>query len=549
MLGQRVQTGVGAAVSPVESNDFHDFLGRNLSQAYRLAAMMLDDPIPAAAVVHDSIVAAWTEGAPTAAALDDLLRLRLDAALDEALQAGRRDGARPSPLEAGLAQLDAERQVELARTYGLRETGAAAGAGLVGLTALLGAEPGAGAAALTPQTVAEMLRVLYAGRDPGEPAPLPLRLQLAQENRYAEVRSAVTARPAAANGWGFVFNTFLGLLVLTLVVALASVVNVRSSTVAGADPTSDPSSPLTIAGVALLQVGIDGSGVHVGSTQRTLLVSFTPAAIWHTSSRDCLADVVGVVDWQGQTSWVGARAGHVESIVGDPSSPNAYVSGLGNYCEPGRFSSNDGGGTWSQGPLPGDGSSRPAWLAFDPAHPSMLLAYSVGTLFTSTNAGAGWKGRASAVTPLAFDSLGRLVGWTPGKLFESSDDGASWQQTGTGPADRPTAAGATSEGVLIGASAGLWWYPLDAAANLVKAGHVYSIATLADDAVVLGSDSAGGPWLGTVSSTVPGISTAALPPEIASLKISGGEVAVNDSGAAISFSGATSVVALASFAR
>jgi hypothetical protein len=394
-----------------------------------------------------------------------------------------------------------------------------------------------------------MLRALYSERDPGEPAPLALRMRLAQANRDAEVRAAVGVRPVAANGWGFVFNTFLVMLVLTLVVALASVVNVRSSPVAGADPTSDPASPLTITGVSLLQSGIDGTGVHVGSTQRTLVVSFAPAAIWHPASRDCLADVVGVVDWQGRTSWLGARAGHVESIAGDPLSPGVFVAGLGDYCQPGRFASGDGGTTWSQGWLPGDGSSPPEWSAFDPSHPGMLLAYVGRTIYASTNAGATWSARATPVTPLAFDSSGRLAGWTPGKLFQSTDDGATWQQTGAGPSDRPVAAGATSKGVLIGAGSGLWWYPLDAAPSLVKAGSVYSIATLADDAVVLGADSTGNPWLGTVSSTVPGISLAALPPEVASLPITGGEVALNDSGAAIAFSGPKSVLALAAFAH
>ena len=550
MLGQRVQTGVGAAVSPADSGDFHDFLSRNLSRAYRLAAMTLDDPIGAAEVVHDSTIAAWTAGAPTAAALDDLFRRRLDAALDQAIGSAGGGPPRSSPLESALAELDAARQVDLARTFGLPATAeadaaVAAPAAVEELITRLGA---AGSAA-EPLAVADMLRALYSGRDPGDPAPLPLRLRLAQGGRDAEARAAVAARPAGANGWGFAFNTFMAMLVLTLVVALASVVNVRSSSVAGADPTSDPSSPLTITGVSILQAGIAGEGVHAGSTQRTLIVSFAPAAIWHASSRDCLADVVGVVDWQGQTSWVGARAGHVESIAGDPSSPNAYVAGLGDYCDLGRFSSNDGGSTWSQGTLPGDGSSPPAWQAFDPAHPGALLAYGSATLYSSTNSGATWGARASAVTPLAFDSTGRLLGWTPGKLFESSDEGASWRQTGVGPTDRPSAAGATSQGALVGTGSGLWWYPLDSAPNLIKAGNVYSIATLTDDAVVLGSDPAGQPWLGTVSSTVPGISTAPLPPEVASLRITGGEVAVNDSGAVICFSGPTSAIALATFAH
>jgi len=562
MFGQRVQAGIGATVSPADSHDFHDFLGRNLSYAYRLAAMALDDPIEAAAAVHDSTLAAWKGGAPTAAALDDLFRRQLDAALDRALPPRSGTGEASSPLEGALAGLDASRQIELARAYGFPAAADAAAAdaapdaALRELAAALGkaagtsSGDGAGAygSCATP-SLAEMLRALYSGRDPGEPAPLALRMRLAQANRDAEARAAVAVRPTAANGWGFVFNTFLVMLVLTLVVALASVVNVRSSPVAGADPTSDPSSPLTITGVSMLQGSIDGPGVHVGSTQRTLVVSFAPAAVWHPASRDCLADVVGVVDWQGQATWLGAHAGHVESIAGDPLSPSVFAAGLGSYCESGRFSSGDGGTTWSQGSLPGDGSSQPAWSAFDPSHPGMLLAYDGRNIYGSTNAGAVWSARTTPVTPLAFDSSGRLVGWTPGKLFQSTDDGATWQQTGAGPSDRPAAAGATSKGVLIGVGSGLWWYPLDAAPSLIKAGSVYSIATLGDDAVVLGADSAGRAWLGTVGSTVPGISIAALPPEVASLHISGGEVAVNDSGAAIAFSGPTSALALATFAH
>jgi hypothetical protein len=141
------------------------------------------------------------------------------------------------------------------------------------------------------------------------------------------------------------------------------------------------------------------------------------------------------------------------------------------------------------------------------------------------------------------------VGWSPGKLFESLDDGVSWQETGPGPSAAPIAAGANSGGVLIGANDGLWWYPLSAAPSLIKPGSVFSIATLGDGAVVLGADSGGHPWLGTVDASVPGISMAALPADVAALRITGGGVAVNDSGAVVAFSGTSSAVALVSFAR
>ena len=102
---------------------------------------------------------------------------------------------------------------------------------------------------------------------------------------------------------------------------------------------------------------------------------------------------------------------------------------------------------------------------------------------------------------------------------------------------------------LIGMRAGLWWYPPTGAPSLVQSGSVYSIATLVDAAVVLGADSAGHPWLGTVSSTQPGITLAALPSDVASLQVTGGEVAVNDIGAAVAFAGPSSAIAFASFER
>ena len=362
---------------------------------------------------------------------------------------------------------------------------------------------------------------------------------------------AAGAPPAAASGrsWWFAVNSFLAILVLTLAVAWASGLQLRASAVVSGDPTSDPAAPLTISGVSSLEGGIQGPAVHVGATQQTLIVSFAASPMWHASSRDCLADIVGVVDWTGQTTWIGARAGHTDAIAGDPSSSSAYVVGPGSYCEAGRFVSPDGGLTWSAGSLPGNAASSPTWLAFDPSRVHTLLASYPGRRYVSLDSGLTWASRQTTVTPLAFDFAGRLVGWEAGKLFESSDDGASWTEMGPGPAVLPAAAGATSNGVLLGAEDGLWWYPSTAAPSLIQSGRVFSIATVGDGAVVLGADAAGHPWLGTVSSNEPGIALAALPPDMASLEITGGGVAANDSGAVVAFSGRSSTIASIGFNR
>ena len=65
--------------------------------------------------------------------------------------------------------------------------------------------------------------------------------------------------------------------------------------------------------------------------------------------------------------------------------------------------------------------------------------------------------------------------------------------------------------------------------------------------LVLGADPAGRPWLGTANSANPGISLTSLPPELATLQISGGGVAVNDGGAVVAFSGVSSAIALVTF--
>jgi hypothetical protein len=533
-------------------SEFHGYLARNLSDAYRLAIIALDDPIVAQAVVHDAILSVWmSTDAGSEHDLDDAFRRHLDAATAAAIR-----GAGPAtassdagPLEAAIDGLSPEMQLVLARSFGPWES---PGEDNPDALHALAAQSGVGDSATVPAGDLELrLRALYDARDPGVPAPLQLRMRLQQDQNEAGAVEATAvagrARRQRRSGWAFGLNAFLGLAVLTLAIALASVLDVRASAVASADPTGDPASPLTISDVSIVQGNIQGPGIHVGATQRTLIAAFAASPLWHTSDSQCLADVVGTINWEGTASWVGQRAGHVETLTGDPSSMSAYIAGPGTYCQLGQYVSSDGGVTWSAGPLPGSPASGPTWLAFDPGRAHTLLAYTAGTLSTSTDSGTKWTTRQSGVEPLAFDSTGRLVGWTAGKLFESLDDGISWQETGPGPVDRPATVGATSSGAFIGTPDGLWWYPLTAAPSRVQSGSVFSIATLGDDALVLGADSAGHPWLGTANNANPGISLASLPPELATLQISGGSVAVNDSGAVVAFSGASSAITFVTF--
>jgi hypothetical protein len=572
MPGWKVMPRAGVAKSPSGSGDFHGYLARNLSDGYRLAVVTVDDQVGAVAIVHRAITAAW-RGATTASErdVDEAFGRRLDSEVESAIRTSGRDpiDSARDPFEAALADLDGRQQIELARAFGPWESTATAdgGSGPTGPTGPIGRAGSGDRAAMSAlralaarletddanswgtQNPERRLRALYESRDPGAPAPLQLRMRLQQDYREAEVAAAASSR--RSRGWGpsFAINAFLALTTLTLLVALASTVDLRASAAASADPTGDPIAPLTITGVSPVQGGIDGGAVHVGATQQTLIVGFPPSPLWHQSSQDCQADVVGVIDWQGQTSWIGARAGHAEAIAGDPSSPSAYVSGPGSYCQLVQFVSIDGGATWSAGPLPGAATSSPAWIAFDPAHAHRLLAYYPGLLYTSSDSGTSWTSRTTAVTPVAFDPNGRLVGWSSGKLFDSLDDGASWVETGPGPAEQPVAAGAFATGALIGTRDGLWWYPLTAVASRIQSGAVFSIATLAQGAVVVGADANGHPWLGTVDSSAPGISLAALPGDMASLQITDGQVAANDTGAVLALSGGNSILALATFAH
>lgn len=557
--------------------DFAGYLRRNLSTAYRLVSMALDDPIAAQGVVYDAAMAAWRVGSEWAApALDRAFRRRFEADCRKALksidrQAGTTSaatsdaaaGREAGPLAAALLSLGSNDRLALAGRYGLAEESPRPRRRLRGgssfsrsagvpdrLRARLAELQGSDGPAET-ELLESRLRAIYASRDPGEETPLALRMRLQRGLSDAETAAAQRDASARASGWGFAINTFLAVLVLTIAVALLSVTDLRASRQAAPYPLGGPTSPLTITSVAVLQRGIDGPGVHVAATNSSLVATFEGSSDWHPEARQCLPDVTGVVNSTGQAQWLGAQAGHVESIAGDPLSGSVYAAGLGAYCDLGRHSSGDGGNTWAAGPLPPGATGSPPWLAFDPAQSGTLLAAGDGRLFLSRDAGATWSSSREMVTPIGFDRQGHLLGWGPGALFESLDDGSSWQRIGAAPATQPTAGAAISGGVLLGEPDGLWWFPLDGSASLVRSGTVFSVAPAGDGAVATGSDSLGHPWLGTFSPAAKDavFRVASLPPELASLTVTGGQVAANSNGLVVALSGARSAIALGSFAR
>jgi hypothetical protein len=568
-LGARHETRAG---------DFAGYLRRNLSTAYRLVTMALDDPIAAQEVVYEAAMAAWRVGGEwPAPALDRAFRRRLEADCRTALTSMHGEAATPSgalsgdatrgraePLAVALLSLGPNDRLALARAYGLAEESPRPGRRLLGrgspgrdsprLTNRLRtrlAELHAGDGPAETPLLESRLRAIYASRDPGEEAPLALRLLL--QRGLSDLETAVARRDEAAraSGWGFAINTFLAVLVLTIAVALLSVTDLRASRGAAAYPLGGPTSPLTITSVSVLQSGIDGPGVHAAATSDSLVATFEGSSDWHPEARQCLPDVTGVIDSTGQAQWLGSQAGHVESIAGDPSSGSVYAAGLGAYCDPGHHSSGDGGNTWAAGPLPPGATISPAWLAFDPAQSGTLLAAGDGRLFLSRDAGRTWSSSRETVTPIGFDGQGHLLGWGPGALFESLDDGSSWQRIGLGPATQPTAGAAISGGVLLGEPDGMWWFPLGGSPSLVRSGTVFSVAPAGDGAVATGSDTLGHPWLGTFSLAArdSAFRVASLPPELASMTVTGGQVAANSNGLVLALSGPSSAIALGTFAR
>jgi hypothetical protein len=552
------------------SGDPGEFLSRNLSSAYRLVTMTMNDPVAAQNVVHDAMLGAWRIGSDRPAHdLDETLQRGLATSCRAALEAA--DGSpddQTEPLTAALLRLAADDRFALAAEYGIpdspgsesRRHGArrwspdsrarGSSQALKRLRTEMG-DPGAADGVQGVSALEGRLRELYASRDPGGDAPLGLRLRLQRSLYEAETAAATRERTAGASGWGFAINAFLVILLLVCVVALLSVIDLRSGSGAGVKPAGGPTTPITITSVAPVRTGIDGPGVHVAATDNSLIASFEGSSEWHPAPQQCLADVTGIIDATGQAQWLGQSAGHVESIAGDAASGRVYASGLGDYCQPGGQTSVDGGSTWSGDPLPTGAAGSPSWLAFDPAQAGTLLAVGDGKLYVSRDAGSTWSTEPLTVTPVGFDTSGNLFGWGPGAIFESTDDGSTWQQVQAGPASQPTTGAVVPGGLLLAEPDGLWWFPLDGPPSLVHGGTVFSIAPAGDGAVVLGGDSAGHPWFGAFSfaGTDLPFRVFALPAALASMQVTGGQVAANSAGAVLAFSGASSAVAFATFAR
>ncbi len=255
------------------AGDFAGYLKRNLSTAYRLVTMALDDPIAAGDAVHDAAMEAWRVGGEwPAPALDSAFRRALESRLRTALKpVEQRAGTRPLPLSAALLSLGADDRLDLVRDYGLAEEppgrkpapasrgspGRRSSRSLSRLAARAasnrGADHEAGRSSLETR-----LRALYASRDPGEEAPLALRLRLQRSLYEAEIAAAERDEIARASGWGFAINAFLLILVLTIIVALASVTDLRASRAASVSSAGGPTIPLTITSVSALQSGIEG---------------------------------------------------------------------------------------------------------------------------------------------------------------------------------------------------------------------------------------------------------------------------------------------------
>jgi hypothetical protein len=524
--------------------------------------MALADPIAAQEAVHDAAMAAWLAGGDWPIhSLDAAFRRHLETAACTAIRSaagGDRAGdeGREAEAAAALLALSPADRFGLAREYGLppepvsaqnplarRLSQRSSSRRLARFSAALGAASDGAA-------VQALLRALYAARDPGDEAPLALRLRLARSLSEAEAAAAERARKAEGSGWGFAINSFVAIVAITAAIALTSVTGARAGAQVTADSPAGPGSPLAIAAVTVIQGGIAGPGVHVASTRDTLLATFSGSTDWHPEARQCLPDVAGVVDAAGRVQWLGQSAGHVASLAGDPTSANAYAFGLSEYCQTGSHTSIDGGNAWSSGPVPPGTTSTSIWLAFDPAVAGTLLGAGDGRLLLSRDAGRTWTSSPEKVVPLGFTATGRLYGWGPGAIFESGDDGASWQQVATGPASAPTAAAALAGGVLVGEPDGLWWYPLDGAPSLVQRGMVFSVTAAGDGAIAVGSDAASHPWLGTCSpgAAPASLATYPLPADVASLVVTGGDVAANSSGAAVAFSGSSSAIAFVAFA-
>ena len=575
------RTAIGAQRQD-EIGDSAGYVRRNLATAYRLASVVLDDPVLAQTVVHDAAIRAWYDwGGRPAKVLDAAFRRELESGCRAILTAGGDDAGggdlaglahRADPLVAAMGALGTGDRYALAREYAPVETSPPDGSNLGGflrrrakqrrtsvlLARLLRSHVGVRAGSTADDSdVPTRLRGIYASRDPGPDVPLDLRLRLNRSLAEAESAAERRASRDRAAGWRFAVNAFMLVVAGTVALAFVSVTDLRAAAQATAGPISGPTTPLTITSVSVVQGEVGGTGAHVAASGMTLVLAYQGPAVWHASARQCLPDVAGTIDLSGNARWPGSPAGHVQSMAADPAAGNVYAAGLGEYCDPGARVSTNGGATWTDGSLPPGSAGSVAWLGYDPAHADTLVAAVGGVLSVSRDAGRTWSASTETVVPIAFGPEGRLYGWGPGALFESLDDGGSWDRIGTGPAAPPSAGAAVPGGLLIGGTGGAWLYPIDVMSGmdgavstsgpptLVQPGTVYSIATAGDGAVILGGDSSGHPWLGTWSARQADapFSPISLPVELSGLTVAGGQVAANSAGAAVALIGGVPVAA------
>ena len=111
-----------AATSPGVDN-IHEYLARNLSDGYRLAAMVLDDPIEAGAVLRGTTMSAWLSASDASPeAVDESFRRRFDSELQAVVRSRQSsegmDVVVLGPLEAAIAGLGPRLQIGLASGFG-----------------------------------------------------------------------------------------------------------------------------------------------------------------------------------------------------------------------------------------------------------------------------------------------------------------------------------------------------------------------------------------------------------------------------------------------
>lgn len=150
----------------------------------------------------------------------------------------------------------------------------------------------------------------------------------------------------------------------------------------------------------------------------------------------------------------------VFDLVADPTQPGRLMMAT----DLSLWESQDGGGSWTQRLLPGEGQPEVVFaLAVDPDDPARLWAASERGVWTSDDGGVSWRpaGEATptvvALIATVFDGRLRLIGGGAEGLLISDDEGATWVNDGPGLEGAVLALAATPEGdLLVGTTSGLY---------------------------------------------------------------------------------------------